>query len=192
MKNIIKPHSWKFFKSTHHVRRKITKPPTMHTENSHQPPTMRSRVACTVWEIAKAPYLHVRTVFDNRFHTSTYPPLLPCTRMISLNHDNTLGLTLLMTWSMALCLQMENKMKILDCLIILTTLMASRSSQWDSMLRLPLCLKKNLRLCYKILPWYPGVQVDVIASARGQQTYKMNKNVRWADIFYLDDDCIIA
>ncbi|KAJ0008469.1 hypothetical protein Pint_30318 [Pistacia integerrima] len=35
---------------------------------------------------------------------------------------------------------------------------------------------------------YPGVQVDVIASARGKQTYEMNKSVRWADVFDPDDD----
>lgn len=35
---------------------------------------------------------------------------------------------------------------------------------------------------------YPGVQVDVIASPRGKQTYELNKNVRWANVYDLDDD----
>uniref|UniRef100_A0A0F7GZG4 NAD(P)H dehydrogenase subunit 48 n=1 Tax=Pelargonium tetragonum TaxID=122197 RepID=A0A0F7GZG4_9ROSI len=35
---------------------------------------------------------------------------------------------------------------------------------------------------------YPGVQVDVVASPRGKQTYEMNKNVRWADAYDVDDD----
>uniref|UniRef100_A0A0F7CYU9 NAD(P)H dehydrogenase subunit 48 n=1 Tax=Pelargonium dichondrifolium TaxID=73194 RepID=A0A0F7CYU9_9ROSI len=35
---------------------------------------------------------------------------------------------------------------------------------------------------------YPGVQVDVVAAPRGKQTYEMNKNVRWADAYDLDDD----
>jgi hypothetical protein len=35
---------------------------------------------------------------------------------------------------------------------------------------------------------YPGVQVDVLASARGKQTYEMNKNVRWANVYDPDDD----
>uniref|UniRef100_A0A0F7CYU7 NAD(P)H dehydrogenase subunit 48 n=1 Tax=Geranium phaeum TaxID=379952 RepID=A0A0F7CYU7_9ROSI len=35
---------------------------------------------------------------------------------------------------------------------------------------------------------YPGVEVDVVASARGKQTYEMNKNVRWANAYDLDDD----
>lgn len=35
---------------------------------------------------------------------------------------------------------------------------------------------------------YPGVQIDVLASARGKQTYEMNKNVRWADVYDPDDD----
>ncbi|KAF8393027.1 hypothetical protein HHK36_021268 [Tetracentron sinense] len=35
---------------------------------------------------------------------------------------------------------------------------------------------------------YPGVQVDVIASPRGKQTYELNKNVRWANAYDLDDD----
>ncbi|XP_050232404.1 photosynthetic NDH subunit of subcomplex B 1, chloroplastic [Mercurialis annua] len=35
---------------------------------------------------------------------------------------------------------------------------------------------------------YPGVQIDVIATARGKQTYEMNKNVRWANEYDLDDD----
>ncbi|KAK2986499.1 hypothetical protein RJ640_021374 [Escallonia rubra] len=35
---------------------------------------------------------------------------------------------------------------------------------------------------------YPGVQVDVIASARGKQTYELNKNVRWADAYDPDED----
>ncbi|KVH99020.1 photosynthetic NDH subunit of subcomplex B 1, chloroplastic [Cynara cardunculus var. scolymus] len=35
---------------------------------------------------------------------------------------------------------------------------------------------------------YPGVQVDVLSSARGKQTYEMNKNVRWADVIDPDDD----
>ncbi|KZV19487.1 hypothetical protein F511_32068 [Dorcoceras hygrometricum] len=35
---------------------------------------------------------------------------------------------------------------------------------------------------------YPGVQVDIVASARGKQTYEINKNVRWATEYELDDD----
>lgn len=35
---------------------------------------------------------------------------------------------------------------------------------------------------------YPGVQVDVIAPARGKQTYELNKNVRWADAYDPDED----
>lgn len=35
---------------------------------------------------------------------------------------------------------------------------------------------------------YPGVQIDVIANARGKQAYEMNKNVRFADVYDLDDD----
>uniref|UniRef100_A0A0F7GY58 NAD(P)H dehydrogenase subunit 48 n=1 Tax=Monsonia marlothii TaxID=163685 RepID=A0A0F7GY58_9ROSI len=35
---------------------------------------------------------------------------------------------------------------------------------------------------------YPGVQVDVVTSPRGKQTYEMNKNVRWADVYDPDDD----
>ncbi|XP_074368997.1 photosynthetic NDH subunit of subcomplex B 1, chloroplastic [Apium graveolens] len=35
---------------------------------------------------------------------------------------------------------------------------------------------------------YPGVQVDVIASPRGKQTYELNKNVRWADAYDPDVD----
>ncbi|KAJ0899174.1 hypothetical protein HanRHA438_Chr08g0365361 [Helianthus annuus] len=35
---------------------------------------------------------------------------------------------------------------------------------------------------------YPGVQVDVLSSARGKQAYEMNKNVRWADVIDPDDD----
>ncbi|KAM3380635.1 photosynthetic NDH subunit of subcomplex B 1, chloroplastic [Capsicum galapagoense] len=35
---------------------------------------------------------------------------------------------------------------------------------------------------------YPGVQVDIVASPRGKQTFEMNKNVRWANAYDLDDD----
>ncbi|KAL6838400.1 hypothetical protein ACP4OV_031806 [Aristida adscensionis] len=35
---------------------------------------------------------------------------------------------------------------------------------------------------------YPGVQVDVVASARGKQVYEMCKNVRYADVYDPDDD----
>lgn len=34
---------------------------------------------------------------------------------------------------------------------------------------------------------YPGVQIDVIAAARGKQTYELNKNVRWANVYDPDD-----
>jgi hypothetical protein len=34
---------------------------------------------------------------------------------------------------------------------------------------------------------YPGVQVDVVTSARGKQTYELNKNVRWANVYDPDD-----
>ncbi|WOL13506.1 photosynthetic NDH subunit of subcomplex B 1, chloroplastic [Canna indica] len=35
---------------------------------------------------------------------------------------------------------------------------------------------------------YPGVQVDVVTSPRGKQTYELNKNVRWANAYDPDDD----
>ncbi|MED6125866.1 Photosynthetic NDH subunit of subcomplex B 1, chloroplastic, partial [Stylosanthes scabra] len=35
---------------------------------------------------------------------------------------------------------------------------------------------------------YPGVQIDVLASERGKQTYEMNKNVRWANAYDPDDE----
>ncbi|GMH22160.1 hypothetical protein Nepgr_024003 [Nepenthes gracilis] len=35
---------------------------------------------------------------------------------------------------------------------------------------------------------YPGVQIDVVASARGKQTYELNKNVRWANVYDPDVD----
>ncbi|CAN4086414.1 unnamed protein product [Withania somnifera] len=35
---------------------------------------------------------------------------------------------------------------------------------------------------------YPGVQVDILATPRGKQTFEMNKNVRWANAYDLDDD----
>ncbi|KAJ4792014.1 NAD(P)H dehydrogenase subunit 48 [Rhynchospora pubera] len=35
---------------------------------------------------------------------------------------------------------------------------------------------------------YPGVDIDIIASPRGKQTYELNKNVRWANPYDLDDD----
>ena len=35
---------------------------------------------------------------------------------------------------------------------------------------------------------YPGVQVDVVASGRGKQTYELNKNVRWANAYDPDVD----
>ncbi|KAF3325840.1 Photosynthetic NDH subunit of subcomplex B 1 [Carex littledalei] len=34
---------------------------------------------------------------------------------------------------------------------------------------------------------YPGVEIDIIASARGKQTYEINKNVRWANVYDIDD-----
>ncbi|XP_038896546.1 photosynthetic NDH subunit of subcomplex B 1, chloroplastic [Benincasa hispida] len=34
---------------------------------------------------------------------------------------------------------------------------------------------------------YPGVQIDVVASARGKQTYELNKNVRWSNVYDPDD-----
>ena len=34
---------------------------------------------------------------------------------------------------------------------------------------------------------YPGVLVDIVASARGKQAYELNKNVRWADVYDPDD-----
>ena len=37
-------------------------------------------------------------------------------------------------------------------------------------------------------PRYPGVQVDVLASARGKQTFELNKNVRWANVYDPDDE----
>ncbi|KAJ0257122.1 Photosynthetic NDH subunit of subcomplex B 1 [Hirschfeldia incana] len=35
---------------------------------------------------------------------------------------------------------------------------------------------------------YPGVQVDVLTTERGKQTYELNKNVRWANVYDPDDD----
>ncbi|XVF74855.1 hypothetical protein PTKIN_Ptkin13bG0144300 [Pterospermum kingtungense] len=35
---------------------------------------------------------------------------------------------------------------------------------------------------------YPGVQVDVLASARGKQTFELNKNVRWANVYDPEDE----
>ncbi|KAK7294022.1 hypothetical protein RJT34_16905 [Clitoria ternatea] len=35
---------------------------------------------------------------------------------------------------------------------------------------------------------YPGVQIDVLASQRGKQTYELNKNVRWANAYDPDED----
>ncbi|KAJ8553614.1 hypothetical protein K7X08_024292 [Anisodus acutangulus] len=35
---------------------------------------------------------------------------------------------------------------------------------------------------------YPGVQVDILSTARGKQTFELNKNVRWANAYDLDDD----
>lgn len=35
---------------------------------------------------------------------------------------------------------------------------------------------------------YPGVQVDILASPRGKQTYELNKNVRWANAYDPDED----
>ncbi|KAJ6837254.1 photosynthetic NDH subunit of subcomplex B 1, chloroplastic [Iris pallida] len=37
---------------------------------------------------------------------------------------------------------------------------------------------------------YPGVQVDVLTSPRGKQTYEINKNVRWATAYDPDDELI--
>ncbi|XP_065866951.1 photosynthetic NDH subunit of subcomplex B 1, chloroplastic isoform X2 [Euphorbia lathyris] len=34
---------------------------------------------------------------------------------------------------------------------------------------------------------YPGVQIDVVTTARGKQTYEMNKNVRWTTEYDPDD-----
>ncbi|KAL6137843.1 hypothetical protein ACLB2K_063132 [Fragaria x ananassa] len=34
---------------------------------------------------------------------------------------------------------------------------------------------------------YPGVLVDIVASARGKQAYELNKNVRWADVYDPDE-----
>lgn len=35
---------------------------------------------------------------------------------------------------------------------------------------------------------YPGVQIDILASERGKQTYELNKNVRWANVYDPDDE----
>lgn len=35
---------------------------------------------------------------------------------------------------------------------------------------------------------YPGVQIDVVTTARGKQTYEINKNVRWATEYDPDGD----
>ncbi|ERN18704.1 hypothetical protein AMTRI_Chr12g273160 [Amborella trichopoda] len=34
---------------------------------------------------------------------------------------------------------------------------------------------------------YPGVEIDVLANARGKQCYEINKNVRFADVYDTDD-----
>ncbi|KAG6418270.1 hypothetical protein SASPL_120471 [Salvia splendens] len=34
---------------------------------------------------------------------------------------------------------------------------------------------------------YPGVQVDIVTTARGKQVYEINKNVRFADVYDVDD-----
>ncbi|KAL8139342.1 hypothetical protein V2J09_005363 [Rumex salicifolius] len=34
---------------------------------------------------------------------------------------------------------------------------------------------------------YPGVQIDVVTSSRGKQCYELNKNVRWAEFFDIED-----
>lgn len=34
---------------------------------------------------------------------------------------------------------------------------------------------------------YPGVQVDILTTDRGKQTYELNKNVRWANVYDPDD-----
>ncbi|KAG6518454.1 hypothetical protein ZIOFF_021929 [Zingiber officinale] len=35
---------------------------------------------------------------------------------------------------------------------------------------------------------YPRVQINVVASPRGKQVYEVNKNVRWANVYDLDED----
>ncbi|KAG6510511.1 hypothetical protein ZIOFF_028535 [Zingiber officinale] len=35
---------------------------------------------------------------------------------------------------------------------------------------------------------YPDVQINVVASPRGKQVYEVNKNVRWANVYDLDED----
>ncbi|MCD7449455.1 Photosynthetic NDH subunit of subcomplex B 1, chloroplastic [Datura stramonium] len=35
---------------------------------------------------------------------------------------------------------------------------------------------------------YPGVQVDILTTPRGKQTFELNKNVRWANAYDLDDN----
>lgn len=34
---------------------------------------------------------------------------------------------------------------------------------------------------------YPGVQVDIVTSARGKQCYEINKNVRWTEVYDLEE-----
>ncbi|XP_062089988.1 photosynthetic NDH subunit of subcomplex B 1, chloroplastic [Humulus lupulus] len=34
---------------------------------------------------------------------------------------------------------------------------------------------------------YPGVLIDVVSSERGKQVYELNKNVRWATVYDIDD-----
>ncbi|KAF4356040.1 hypothetical protein F8388_026043 [Cannabis sativa] len=34
---------------------------------------------------------------------------------------------------------------------------------------------------------YPGVLIDVVSSERGKQSYELNKNVRWANVYDIDD-----
>lgn len=42
--------------------------------------------------------------------------------------------------------------------------------------------------CFLVFLRYPGVQVDVLTTDRGKQTYELNKNVRWANVYDPDDD----
>lgn len=38
---------------------------------------------------------------------------------------------------------------------------------------------------------YPGVRIDMIATARGKQTYEMNKNVRYANVYDVEKEFVV-
>ncbi|KAH9298948.1 hypothetical protein KI387_030630 [Taxus chinensis] len=38
---------------------------------------------------------------------------------------------------------------------------------------------------------YPGVRIDIMATARGKQTYEMNKNVRYASVYDVEEEFVV-